>query len=145
MTTDNRALIEDYIAAGAANDLERLGRLRHADWTETWPQSGERIPNHAAYVRIHERYPGGFPDMTIDRVVGSDDRWVMTPSMTVLRIAGSGDVWLSEGINRYADGTIAHIVKHLEIQDGRVRSEVTFFAAPFEAPSWRAEFVERVD
>ena len=116
MATDNRALIEEYIAAGAANDLERLGRMRHPDWTETWPQSGERIPSHAAYARIHERYPGGFPDMTIDRVVGTDDRWVMTPSMTVLRITGSGDVWLSEGINRYADGTVAHIVKHLEVQ-----------------------------
>lgn len=98
-----------------------------------------------AYRRIHDSYPGGFPDMAITRVVGSDDRWVATPSMTVLRITGSGDVWLSEGINRYGDGSVAHIVKHLEVKDGQIRREVTFFAAPFKPPTWRANLVERVD
>jgi hypothetical protein len=143
--TDNRAVVEEYIAAGAANDMDRLARLRHPDWTETWPQSGERIVGHDAYRRIHEAYPGGFPDMTIERVVGSEDRWVATPAMTVLRISGSGDVWLSEGINRYRDGSTAHIVKRLEVRDGQIRREVTFFAAPFDPPEWRAGFVERVE
>ncbi len=145
MATDNRALVEDYGAAGIANDTDRLARLRAPGWSETWPQSGERIASHEAYRQIHDRYPGGFPAITVERVLGSDDRWVMTPAMTTQRISGSGDVWISEGLNRYGDGSLWHIVKHLEVRDGRIAREVTYFAAPFEAPEWRAEFVERID
>ena len=145
MRADNRAIIEAYVEASIAFDFERLAPLRHPDWTEEWPQSGERIPSHEAYRRIHERYPGGFPDISLRRAVGSDDRWVVTPAMTVQRVTGSGDVWLIEGLNRYTDGSTWHIVKHVELRDGQILREVTFFAPPFEAPDWRAEFVERVD
>lgn len=144
MSGDNRSVVEAYVEASIANDIERLGNLRHEAWIEDWPQSGERLPGHDAYRRIHEEFPGGYPAMAVDRVVGSDDRWVATPALTVQRVLGNGDVWIVEGRNRYGDGSEWHLVKHLELRDGRIWREVTYFAAPFEAPAWRAPFVERI-
>ncbi|MEO8229929.1 MAG: nuclear transport factor 2 family protein, partial [Chloroflexota bacterium] len=67
-----------------------------------------------------------------------------TPSMTIQRIAGSGDVWLVEGVNTYGNGEVFHIAQHLRLRDGRVWQSTTYFAAPFEAPAWRAGIVERI-
>ena len=73
--------------------FDAMKTMRHPDWYEDWPQSGERIPSHEAYQAIHENFPGGMPEIDLQQVAGAEDRWVMTPSMTIQRIAGSGDVW----------------------------------------------------
>jgi ketosteroid isomerase-like protein len=140
----NADLVDRYFSAVAANDFETLARLRAPDWIEDWPQSGERIRGHDRYRAIHERYPGGFPDIEVERLVGAEDRWVMTPSMTVQRVIGSGDVWVAEGLNQYGDGSSARIVAIIELRDGLVRRQHTYFAAPFEAPAWRADWVEPI-
>ncbi|TMD57743.1 MAG: hypothetical protein E6I87_14405 [Chloroflexi bacterium] len=46
-----------------------------------------------------QNYPGGLPDLKPKRIVGSEDRWVVTPSYTPLRIMGTGDIYViqSEG------------------------------------------------
>ena len=54
----NRAIVERY-AAALPGDFAALSMLRHPDFVEEWPQSGERIRGHANYQAIHEHYPGG--------------------------------------------------------------------------------------
>jgi hypothetical protein len=122
-----------------------MKRLRQPDWREDWPQSGERIPNHEAYRKIHEDFPAGMPRIDVRQVAGAEDRWVMTPSMTIERIAGSGDLWFMEGVNTYSSGDVYHTVQHLRLRDGLVWRTTTFFAAKFEAPEWRRAYVVPID
>jgi hypothetical protein len=131
-----------YLAAATTNDWDALADLRATNWVEEWPQSGERVRGSDNYRLIHERFPGGMPHVDVDRVVGSDDRWVLGPLFTPVKIIGSGDVWVVEGRYRYPNGDVFVGVKHLELRDGRVAHETTYWAAPFEAPAWRRQWVE---
>jgi hypothetical protein len=140
--TGNRAIVARYLAAGAANDWDALAKLRAREWVEEWPQSGERIRGNDSYRAIHEQFPGGMPQYDVDRVVGSDDRWVVSPLFTAVKIIGSGDAWMVEGRFRYPNGETYVGVKHLELRDGRVIREATYWAPHFEAPEWRRQWVE---
>ena len=141
--TSNRQVVERYAAALPA-DFDALSRLRHADFVEEWPQSGERIRGHASYQAIHESYPGGQPSASGQKVRGSEDKWVLTPSYTPMRIVGSGDTYFIEARISYPDGASAHFVSIVELRDGKVARQTTYFAMPFEAPAWRAALVERM-
>jgi hypothetical protein len=138
-------LVRQYIEAVAANDFETMEKLRHSDWHEDWPQSGERVPSHDAYRRIHENFPGGMPRVELTDVAGAEDRWVVTPSMTIQRIAGSGDVWTVEGTNTYPNGEMYHFIQLLRIHDGTIRHSTSYFAAPFAAPAWRASLTVPIE
>ena len=140
----NRNLVERYFAAYPSG-WETMADLRHPDFVEEWPQSGERIVGHENYRAIHENYPEGTPTSKIDRVVGTEDRLVITPSFTPLRIVGSGDTFTVEAQAGYADGTTAHVVTIVEMRDGKVYRQRTYFAEPFEAPEWRARWVTRME
>ena len=138
----NRQIVERYIRALPA-DFETLERLRHEDFVEEWPQSGERIRGHANYRAIHERYPGGAPRIEPRELVGSEDHWVVTPMLTPLRVMGAGDSYTAEFAAVYPGGGSYHIVAVIELRDGRVLGQRTYFAPPFEAPDWRSAWVER--
>src|SRR2546425_5423209 len=99
----NREIVERYLAA-MPGDQETLRSLRHERFQEDWPQTGERIPSADQAAEIHTHYPGGLPTGGVERIVGSEDRWVMTPSYTVLRVNGTGDVYTALLRARYADG-----------------------------------------
>ena len=45
----------------------------------------------------------------------------------------------------YPDGSTWCMVTLLELHDGLVHREIEYFAEPFEAPAWRAPFVESMD
>jgi hypothetical protein len=139
----SRGIVERYVRA-FPGDFAVLAELRHRDFVEEWPQSGERIRGHANYRAIHEQYPGGLPASEMRRVLGDEDRWVLTPSFTPLRTTGTGNVYTIEGSATYPNGDRVHIVCILELRDGKVHRQTTYFAPPFEAPQWRAKFVERM-
>lgn len=141
----NEEVVRAYLASHAVHDHVEQGRLRHPDWLSEWPQSGERVRGHASAVALDAAFPGGMPLVEPHRVVGSEDRWVVTPVYTVQRIVGSGDFWWGDGHITYPDGARWHLVMLLELRDGKVYRETAYFAEPFEAPAWRAPFVERMD
>ncbi len=143
--TSNETVVREYAAALATGDQEALGRMRHAEWTSDWPQSGERLRGHATAVALDAAYPGGRPAVRPQRTVGSEDRWVMTPLYQLQRIVGTGDAWWADGTVSYPDGSVWRLAMLLELRDGRVHRETTYFAEPFEAPAWRAPFVERFE
>jgi hypothetical protein len=138
----NEQVVERYAAAAAANDLPALSRLRHRDWTVEWPQSGERVLSSDAFARIVEAYPGGAPHVKVSRIVGTEDRWVVTPTNDVMRVAGSGSFWWSEWEMTYPDGQVYHCIDLVELRDGLVYREAFYWAPPFGAPEWRAPFVQ---
>jgi hypothetical protein len=139
----NADCVQQYGAAMAAFDLETLARLRHPDWSVVWPQSGERVHGNEAFAEIIRNYPGGEPRTEVTRIIGAEDRWVVTPGNTVLRVVGSGDFWWAEWRVTYPNGEVYLAVTLIELRDGLVQRETTYWAAPFEAPAWRAPWVER--
>ena len=140
----NEELVRAYLAAHQAHDYHAAGRMRHPDWTVEWPQSGERVRGHANDLEIMNHWPGGLPEAGEIRIVGSEDRWVMTPAFTMQRIVGSGDFWWADGTATYPDGSLWFAALLAELRDGRVLRETWYFAPPLAAPEWRALWVERI-
>ena len=67
-------LIKRYLRANAAEDFSALEAMRHPDWRELWPQSGEIITNSASYRASRLAQPAGAPRLTPGRSGGSATR-----------------------------------------------------------------------
>ena len=139
----NEECVRLYGTAMASFDLDTLTKLRHPDWSTFWPQSGERVHGMHNFAEIIRNYPGGSPKTEITRIVGAEDRWVVTPGNTVLKVAGSGDFWWAEWRITYPGDEVYLSVSLIELRDGLVYRETSYWAPPFEAPAWRAPWVER--
>ena len=140
----DREVFEAYLEATNRRDVEALRTLVHDDFTDVYPQSGERTRGFENLRQIIENYPsGGYVGSGSERVVGTEDRWVMTPAFTLLRVEGAGDTFTGISRGRYPDGSEWTIVTIGEVRDGRVWRAETYFAPAFPAPDWRASWVER--
>ncbi len=127
-------------------DFDAQGDLVTDDFVDEMPQSGERIRGRGNARAIAEGYPGGVGtlDPAAGKLIGADDRWVMTPSFSILRIEGSGDTFTYAGTIRYpATGEVWHLVAIAVVRDGKIARTTTYYAPKFEAPAWRAPYVER--
>jgi Tn3 transposase DDE domain len=62
----------------------------------------------------------------------------------IRRILGNGNLWVTEYVITY-NGRPVDAVSILEFRAGKVVHETQYFASPFEAPAWRAQWVERMD
>jgi ketosteroid isomerase-like protein len=121
-----RAIIERHWAGSAARDLEKEHGIYCDDAICDYPQSGERIrgrQNIKAVPAHHPAKPSGF---------------------NVRRVIGRSDLWVSEYIIMY-EGNPAYTVSIMEFRDDKVIHETQYFADSFEAPAWRAQWVERMD
>ena len=99
------------------------------DFVEEWPQSGERLTKDAS-LRMAENYP---------QMSGT------SPAFKYRRMLGGGDVFVVEGTIDYGDGVPVSYVGVGEIKNGKIARMTEYFANPFEAPAWRADFVERME
>ena len=124
-------------------DFDTIAALRHPDFVLEYPQSGEVIRGHQNWQAAHERYVD--VQRETRHVTGSEDRWILSPGFggfTPTRIVGNGDTFTVESIGTYPDGESYHVISIIELRDGLVFRGRTYFAAPFEAPEWRARWVE---
>jgi hypothetical protein len=64
--------------------------------------------------------------------------------MRFRRTLSGDDLAVLEVDLRYADGSVFHGVSVLEFRGGKVVKETDYFAEPFAAPQWRAQWVERM-
>ncbi len=118
----NRLLLERYLAG--LLDSEQEYALRHEDVVIDMPQSGERIRGRDNMKAMQNAYPG-------------------SPTITIRRMVGSGDVWVVEGRSDYS-GRIYHLTNILEFREGKIIRETRYYADPFVAPAWRAQWVEPI-
>lgn len=145
----NRQVVERYARSMAENDFDAQMALMHEDYECRYPQSGEVIRGPANMRTIVENYPestGQGLSLTLDRIVGTDDAWITRPSFpswTIVHMTGSGDDFTMTGTITYPNGETWHVVALLTLLDRRIWRETDYFAAPFEAPEWRAPYVER--
>ena len=121
-TQDNRLLLERYLAG--ILDSEQEYALRHEDVVIDMPQSGERIRGRDNMKAMQDAFPG-------------------PPTITIRRMVGSGDVWVVEGRSDYS-GRIYHLTNILEFREGKIIRETRYYADPFVAPAWRAQWVEPI-
>lgn len=130
---DNMAMAAKFEEVLRAGDFPRLGELVQEfatdDFVEEWPQSGERL-SKAASVKMGELYP---------QMSGT------SPKFTYRRMLGGGDLFVVEGTIDYGDGVPVNYVGVGEVRDGKIARMTEYFANPFEAPAWRADFVERME
>ena len=120
-----RAALDQHWAASDANDLETEHLIYHQDAVLDYPQSGERTRGRSNIQAQRASQP-------------SKKRF------TVRRIIGSGDLWVTEFILTY-DGKPSYTVSIMEFRGDKVARETQYFADPFVAPAFRAQWVERMD
>jgi len=124
------AQVEAILKAGDfAKMTELIKEYATDDFVEEWPQSGERLTKEAS-LRMAKEY---------GEMSGTH------PTFTYRRMLGGGDVFVVEGTIDYGDGVPVSYVGIGEVRDGRVAKMTEYFANPFEAPAWRAGFVERME
>jgi ketosteroid isomerase-like protein len=120
-----RAALDQHWAASDANDFETEHRIYLDDAVLEYPQSGERtrgrynIQNQRASQPNKKRF-------------------------SIRRIIGSGELWVTEFILTY-DGKPSYTVSIMEFEGDKVARETQYFADPFVAPAFRAQWVERMD
>jgi hypothetical protein len=131
---DNNATMDKLRKAFEAGNVESLSDAIDAvasdEFVEEWPQSGERIRGKATAKRINDGY---------STATGT------TPKMRLRRIVGDGDVQVVEATIDYGDGTPVNYIGIAEFKGGKLNKITEYFASPFEAPAWRADFVERIE
>jgi hypothetical protein len=143
-----RDVIARYVRAVHDQDLDTMSALQHPDYVEDWPQSRERIRGRENFRRIMENYPGGLQgadaDVSMDRVVGGEDRWMVAPTFAMVRVSGADDVHTTILKLRYPDGAEWFMIALIELKDGLIYRATSFFAPTLEGPEWRRAWVERL-
>ena len=132
MASDNRKTVEQFIQAMGTSDWEAQERLLTDDFVEEYPQSGERIVGKENRRAIIENYPGGEPRETS----------TSGPAPKPPVITGSGDQFTATGQITYPNGETWHLVSLIELRDGKIAKITDYFGTPFEAPAWRAPYVQ---
>lgn len=120
-----RFLIEMFSVLSA----EKEYALRHEDYAMEMPQSGERIRG-PENMRAFQR---SFADNS------------NPPSIRLRRVLVREGLWVVEGVNDYGEGGVYNVVLIVELKDGKWWRDTRYYAEPFEAPEWRAPWVERMD
>ena len=99
--------------------------LRHEDYAMQMPQSGERIRGREKMREFQGAYPA-------------------PPSMRLRRVLVRDGLWVAEVVSDYGEQVI-YYVSIVELKDGKMWRDTRYYADPFEAPGWRAEWVEPMD
>jgi hypothetical protein len=121
-----REIIEGLFGDGVLKlDAQAEHELRHEDYVMEMPQSGERIRGRDKMRQFQEAYPN-------------------PPKAVLRRVVGSGEVWVMEATSDYPGGGTYHVANIVEFREGKILKETRYYAEPFEAPAWRAEWVERM-
>jgi ketosteroid isomerase-like protein len=123
---DARQVAEKLWKALQVGDWETAAGCLHDDFVQEWPQSGERIVGRANAIAIEQSFPGGLPTMRFRRTLSGGDLAVLEFELT------------------YADGSRYLGASILEFRDGKVVRETDYYSQPFQAPEWRAQWVEQM-
>ena len=124
------AEFERVLQSGDFGKLMELAQTYATDdFVQEWPQSGERMTK-AASLRLGEQYA---------EMSGTN------PKFTYKRMLGGDEVFVVEGTIDYGDGVPVSYVGIGEVRDGKISKMTEYFANPFEAPAWRADFVEKME
>lgn len=120
---NSAALVTDYWRLMDTADFTGAAGLLADEYTGDWPQSHERIHGRENFVAVNAHYPG---------------RW----RIALRRLIASGDHVATEVVMTSGDETIT-AVSFFEVRDEKIRRETDYWPEPYDAPAWRAAWVER--
>jgi hypothetical protein len=120
-----RAALDQHWTASDANDSEAEHRIYLDDAVLEYPQSGERTRGRSNIQNQRASQPSA-------------------KRFSIRRIIGSGELWVTEFVLTY-DGKPSYTVSIMEFEGDKVARETQYFADPFAAPAFRAQWVERMD
>ena len=121
----NREAVERLLEGLNTRDLELFHAQFHDDAVMEYPQSGERIVGSENRRAVYGAFPG-------------------LPKVLPRRILVSGDLAVVEAGLDYGDGTDWRAVFVFELREGKIARETAWWAQPFDAADWRAEWVEPI-
>ena len=122
---NNKQILENFWATMETNDFHAASQLLHDDYALDWPQSGERILGRENFAAINTNYPAeGKWHFEINHIVAEGDVVVTDVSVTEGKITGRA-------------------ITFSTIRDGKIWKQVEFWPDPFEAPAWRAQWVQK--
>jgi ketosteroid isomerase-like protein len=119
-----RAALDQHWAASDANDFEAEHRIYHEDAVLEYPQSGERTSGRSNIQNQRASQPN-------------------KKRFSIRRIVGSGELWVTEFVLTY-DGKPSYTVSIMEFKGDKVARETQYFADPFVAPAFRAQWVQQI-
>jgi limonene-1,2-epoxide hydrolase len=119
----NRDTLERYIQVFERGDLDAAADFLHDDYVEEYPQSGERIRGKQNWLNILKTYPH-------------------LPKLIDYSLEVSGELCILDAILEYESNRV-YVCEIFEVQDGKIKRAREYFGEPFEAPEWRAQWVER--
>ncbi len=139
-----RELIDRKIAALNARDWDAFREGLHPDFVEEYPQSGERIRGRDNFIETIKNYPGGLGDApgAPTMIIDPPEHWVMTPGFTVVRVTAGTAVHTVVVRIRYRDGSVWFMINLVQLKDGLIWRQTTYFAPAFDPPEWRRQWVE---
>jgi hypothetical protein len=141
----DRDLIERYWLAQDPRDFDSLDQCRHPAFEVLWIQTGERIPSTENDRLIHENYVD-YPSHEHRGMSGQEDTWwssrsaAATPLAPASHVSGGGNLWVGEGRLTYGDRSVWYAAVAIDMLDGLVRRETSWFAPMFDPPEWRAQW-----
>ncbi|MFN8402094.1 MAG: nuclear transport factor 2 family protein [Anaerolineales bacterium] len=122
---NNTQIIENFWTTMGANDFYAVAQLLHDEFVLEWPQSGERIRGRDNFAALNTNFPAeGKWRFKVNTMVAENDVVV-------------SDVSVSDG--KRQDRAITFST----IRDGKIWRQVEFWPESFEAPAWRAKWVEK--
>jgi hypothetical protein len=104
--------------------------VRHQDYVMETSQSGERFrgrENMRAFQRARS------------------DHSTPPRSLQLRRVLVKEGLWVVEAVIDYGGGQVFDVVLISELKDGKMWRDRWYFAEPFEAPEWRAQWVEGME
>ena len=121
-----KEIIEQFWRAMESNNFYKAAELLHDDFILEWHQSGERIRGQENFAKLNTAYP-------------TQGKW----HFTINSIVAEGDVVVSDV--SVTDGTLHdRVITFSTIRVGKIWKQIEFWPEPFEAPEWRAQWVEKI-
>lgn len=120
----NEEIIERLIECINNKNIKVMDELFLDDAIMDWPQSGERVIGADNRRGIY----GAFPQL---------------PTITPRRMISDGDLVVAEAELDYG-GPKYQTVFIFEFKGGKIAKETAYWSEAFEAPAWRAKWVEKL-
>jgi len=124
---NNKQILENFWETMETNDFHAASQLLRDDYTLEWPQSGERILGRDNFAAINTNYPAeGKWHFEINHILAERDMVVTDVSVTDGKVIGRA-------------------ITFSTIRDEKIWKQVEFWPDPFEAPAWRAKWIQKIE
>ena len=121
-----KQIVEQFWKVMESNDFYAASELLHNDFILEWVQSGELIRGRENFAKINTTYPAeGKWRFTINSIIAEGDRVVT-------------DVSVTDGVRKDRAITFS------TVRNGKIWKQIEFWPEPFDAPEWRAQWVEKL-